>query len=136
MDGYIFQQVLEIGWKQVQLIQYIYPLLHPCFFHRNPCQLIPGRRLALVLQAAAQLPTLLEVRCHSKAAAERVGGRHQWAETIVLIRKKKEQNTGVTIFLLTDWAMLNLLPKKKWYGHKLNLKYVNSWKISQLRKPT
>lgn len=35
---------------------------------------------------------------------------------------KKEKNTGVAIFLLTDWVvLLNLLPKEKQYGHKLTL---------------
>lgn len=47
---------------------------------------------------------------------------------------KKEKNTGVAIFLLTDWAILKLFPKKKQYDHKLALKYVNSWKLNATQK--
>lgn len=53
-------------------------------------------------------------------------------------KKKRQKNKGAAISLSSNRLdyTTSYLPKKKQCDHKLTSKYVNSWKLTQLRKPT
>lgn len=52
-------------------------------------------------------------------------------------KKGREKNKGAAVSLSSNRLGYPTcyLPKKKQCDHKLTLKYVNSWKLTQLRKP-